>query len=159
MSGDTQSRHCWWLMLVVSLAHTRRGVGVTRPHPQGFVATAGDDARAVGAERHAGHRVRVAGQRLADRLAGVRVPQPHGVVVTAGGDPRAVGAERHAGHRVRVAGQRLADGLAGVGVPHPHRLSPLPETMRLPSGLNATLLTQSVWPVSGWPTGWPESRG
>ena len=21
MSGDTQSRHCWWLMLVVSLAH------------------------------------------------------------------------------------------------------------------------------------------
>ena len=28
-------------------------------------------------------------------------------------------------------------------------LSSLPETIRLPSGLNATLHTQSVWPVSG----------
>ena len=27
--------------------------------------------------------------------------------------------------------------------------SSLPETMRLPSGLNATLVHQSVWPVSG----------
>ena len=36
-------------------------------------------------------------------------------------------------------------------------LSALPETMRLPSGLNATLDTVSVWPVSGWPTGWPVS--
>jgi|SRR6478672_5217784 len=23
MSGDTQSRHCWWLMLAVSLAHNK----------------------------------------------------------------------------------------------------------------------------------------
>ena len=51
---------------------------------------------AVGAERHAGHRVGVAGERLADGLAGVRVPQPHRLVVAAGGDARAVGAERHA---------------------------------------------------------------
>ena len=34
-------------------------------------------------------------------------------------------------------------------------LSPLPEAMRLPSGLNATLDTAPVCPVSGWPTGWP----
>ena len=38
------------------------------------VAAAGGDARAVGAERHAAHRVRVAGQRLADRLG--RWPRP-----------------------------------------------------------------------------------
>ena len=29
--------------------------------------------------------------------------------------------------------------------------------MRLPSGLNATLDTVSVWPVSGCPIGWPVS--
>ena len=49
-------------------------------------AAAGGDPRAVGAERHAGHRVRVAGQRLADGLAGGRVPQPHRLVGAAGGD-------------------------------------------------------------------------
>jgi hypothetical protein len=34
-------------------------------------------------------------------------------------------------------------------------VSLLPETIRLPSGLNATLITGSVWPVSGAPIGWP----
>ena len=69
-----------------------------------------------------------------------RVPQPHGVVVTAGGDPRAVGAERHADHRVRVAGQRLADRVGRCRASHSRTvLSSLPEAMRVPSGLNATL--------------------
>ena len=36
-------------------------------------------------------------------------------------------------------------------------LSSLPETMRLPSGLNATLVTPCVWPISGAPMGWPVS--
>ena len=104
-----------------------------------------------------GHRVRVAGERLADGLAGVGVPQPHRLVATAGDDALAVGAERHAPHRVRVAGERLADGLAGVGVPQPHRLVATAGDDAVPSGLNATLHTTSVWPVSGWPTGWPVS--
>src|SRR6476659_10805548 len=34
-------------------------------------------------------------------------------------------------------------------------LSQPPETTRVPSGLNATLDTQSVWPISGLPTGCP----
>ena len=68
MSGDTQSRHCRWLMLVVSLAHIT-------------------DAGSV-----------------------------------------------YVGHRRTV-------------------LSALPDTMVFPSGLNATLVTWSVWPVSGWPRG------
>ena len=29
--------------------------------------------------------------------------------------------------------------------------------MRFPSGLNAALWTMPVWPVSGWPIGWPDS--
>jgi len=33
----------------------------------------------------------------------------------------------------------------------------LAEARRLPSGLNATLSTRSVWPVIGSPTGWPVS--
>ena len=93
----------------------------------------------------------------ADGLAGGGVPQPHRLVVAAGDDALAVGAERHTEHRVGVAGERLADRLAGVRVPQPHRVVVLPETMRCPSGLNATLDTRSVWPVSGWPIGWPVS--
>ena len=86
------------------------------------------------------------------------VPQPHRLVVAAGGDALAVGAERHADHRVGVAGQRLADRAGRC--PRPTAAPScrqLPEAMRLPSGLNATLHTAPVWPVSGAPIGWPVS--
>ena len=130
------------------------GAGVPQPHR--VVEAAGGDAGAVGAERHAGHRVGVAGERLADRLPGVGVPQPHRVVVAAGGDARAVGAERHAVHRAGVAGERLRRSACPVSASHSRTVSSaLPETMRVPSGLNATLATASVWPVSGWPMGLP----
>ena len=90
----------------------------------------------------------------ADGLAGGRVPQPHRLVVAAGDDAVAVGAERHAVHRAGVAGQRLRRSGWPVSASHSRTvLSSLPETMRLPSGLNATLVTASVWPVSGWPIG------
>src|SRR6188472_4406311 len=36
-------------------------------------------------------------------------------------------------------------------------LSSPPEAMRLPLGLNATLSTQPVWPISGAPICWPVS--
>ena len=91
-------------------------------------------------------------------LAGVGVPQPHRVVETAGDDALPVGAERHTEHRVRCG--RSAAGRRVGRCPRPTAapcVSPLPETMRCPSGLNATLSTGSVWPVSGWPTGWPVS--
>ena len=58
-------------------------------------------------------------------------------------------------YRAGVAGQRLADGLAGVRVHTRTELSQL-VAIRVPSGLNATLDTQSWWPVRpadrrGWP--------
>ena len=53
MSGDTQSRHCSWLMLAVSLTHNADAV--RGPQPQCLVGTAGGDPRTVGAERHAVH--------------------------------------------------------------------------------------------------------
>ena len=58
-----------------------------------------------------------------------------------------VGAKRHTGQG-RVTGERdgLADRSAGLSVPYPHCAVPLPETMRCPSGLNATLVTASEWP-------------
>ncbi len=93
------------------------------PQPHRVVGAAGDDALAVGAERHAGHRVRVAGQRLADGLAGVGVPHPHGVVGSCRrrcACPSGLNATLHTASG--VAGQRLADRLAGVGVPQPHRV-------------------------------------
>ena len=51
-----------------------------------------------------------------------------------------VGTERDTAHKTGVPGQRGPDRLlAGVGVPDAQGLSPLPETIRVPSGLNATL--------------------
>ena len=55
MSGDTQSCHCWRLMLVVSLAHIADVGSGCGPQPQCLVGTAGGDPRTVGAERHAVH--------------------------------------------------------------------------------------------------------
>ncbi len=86
-------------------------------------AAAGDDARAVGAERHAVHTMSV--WPVSGWPTGWPVSASHSRTVLSA-LPEAmrvpVGAERHAGHRVGVAGQRLADGLAGVGVPQPHRV-------------------------------------
>ena len=81
----------------------------------------------------------MAGQRRADRLAGVGVPQPHRAVGAAGGDAVPVGAERHTGHRPvwPVSGAPIG---WPVSASHSRTvLSQLPEAMRCPSGLNATL--------------------
>ena len=62
-------------------------------------------------------------------------------------DAFAVGAERHAADIacVSLEGENFG---ALVRVPHLHRLVPtLPLTMRLPSGLNATLVTSAVCPL------------
>ena len=82
------------------------------------------------------------------------VPHLHRLVAAGGGEPLAVGAERHA---VDSAGVPLeGEGfLPGRGVPHLHRLvTALAEASRLPSGLNATLLTEPVCPLRvrvSWP--------
>ena len=72
MSGDTQSRHCWRLKLVVSLAHIADvGLGVGGPQPQCLVGTAGGDGRTVGAERRAVH-IGLRGVRLGRVPGGCR---------------------------------------------------------------------------------------
>ena len=60
ISGETQSRHCWWLMLAISLAHSMSG-GATAGHSR-TVASLLAEARwcPVGAERHTDHRAGVA---------------------------------------------------------------------------------------------------
>ena len=68
-----------------------------------------------------------------------------------------VGAERHTEHRVGVAGQGAPIGWP-VSASHSRTVwSALAEARRCPSGLNATLFTAPVWPVSGAPIGWPVS--
>ena len=112
----------------------------------------------VGAERHTRHRAGVAGERGAEGLAGVGVPQPHRAVAAGGGQPVPVGAERHTGHRAGVAGERVR---RRVGRCRRSTAAPCRRRWRVasrcPSGLNATLFTAPVWPVSGAPTGWPVS--
>ena len=66
------------------------------PEPQRLVPTAADDARAIGAERHARDPSVVSAQRLTDGLPALRIPQPQRLVRTAADDARAIGAERHA---------------------------------------------------------------
>ena len=78
------------------------------------------------------------------------VPDLHRLVVAPADDAFAVGAERHADD---MAGVPLEgeDFLARVARPRPSRVlsSAAAETMRLPSGLNATLLTPSRVPLEG----------
>ena len=84
-------------------------------------------------------------------MGAVRRPTPHRVVVAAGGDAGAVGAERHARDSVVVAAQRLADRVPGRAFHNRAVLSALPEAMRVPSGLNATLVTAVVVAANGSP--------
>ena len=131
------------------------GVGV--PHLHRLVPAAGDDALAVGAERHAEHLAGVAGERQADRwpvsashTLTVLSPLPETMRVPSGLNATLL-------TRSGVAVEGCADRWP-VSASHTLTvLSSLPETMRLPSGLNATLVTASVWPVSGCADGWPVS--
>ena len=99
-SADTHSRHCLWLMLVVSLAHSMSGVAVA-----GHSLTPSSPALASrcpsGLNATLVHRAGVAGEGVADGLAGVGVPQPHRAVGAGAGQPVPVGAERHTRHRGR----------------------------------------------------------
>ncbi len=113
-----------------------RGVGVTSPQVQSVVLTAGDDPVALGAERQAVERVRVAGQRRAGLVAGARVPDPRRAVGPAGDDPLAVRTERQAAERFRVAGKRRATLVAGARVPHPRRSGGAAGDDRLAGGVD-----------------------
>jgi hypothetical protein len=62
--------------LYFSMRHQCLGVSKDCPQPCRPVRRRGDDALAVRAERRAQHSIRMAGERLADRLAGRGVPQP-----------------------------------------------------------------------------------
>ena len=106
----------------------------------------------VGAERHCIDRVAV-DERRADRLAGVDVPQPHRSLF-AEGNAVSIRAENHV--RLRIGG-RVDDGSCRpVSRSHSRTVSSrLVDTSLWPSGLNATLSTQWLWPASGAPIGWP----
>ena len=93
MSGDTQSRHCWWLMLVVSLAHNQLGA---TPQVLATAALCGRGCRRrcacpSGLNATLYNAVRVASHGLRRGLAGVGVPHPHRAVGAAGDDAPPVG--------------------------------------------------------------------
>ena len=80
-----------------------------------------------------------------DLPPGRRVPDPHRPV-GAGRGQGPVGAERDPVDPAGVPGQG-AEVLERRGVPDPDRAVPAPAARNLPSGLNATQLTYSVWSV------------
>ncbi len=82
------------------------------------------------------------------RASRPRIPHLRRPVETAGDDPRAVRAERHAQqHRIDVCPFSSSRGVP-VRASHTFAVwSPLPVTMRVPSGLNATLITPARVPL------------
>ena len=77
-----------------------------------------------------------------------RVPHLRGPVSTAGHDPGPVRAERDALHEPIVPLQFEAEGARALR-PTPSPSYPdCPVTIRMPSGLNATLQAGSMWPLS-----------
>ena len=114
------------------------------PQPHRLVVTAGDDARAVGAERHAGHRVRCG--RSAAAPTGWPVAASHTRTVLSQLPetmrvPSGLNATLHTASVWPVSGWPTG---WPVAASHSRTvLSALPETMRVPSGLNATLITAS----------------
>ena len=84
-----------------------------------------------------------------DLLARRRVPHLRRPVLAAGDDALAVGAERHARTRTSVCPLRVRTSWP-VAASHTFTVSsPLPVTMRLPSGLNATLEHPAGVPLEG----------
>ena len=119
------------------LADGLAGLGV--PLPRRLVPRRGDDALAVGAERRAIHKIRMAFERLADGLAGLGVPQPRRLVKDAVTMrlPSGLNAALYTSSSWPLSGSPM-----GLPVSASHSravLSPDAVTMRLPSGLNAAL--------------------
>ncbi len=80
-------------------------------------------------------------------FSGVRVPQPHCTVNTCAGEEAARTTEVDAQDAPRMPAERGLK-LSGAGVPQPHRAVGAAVASNPPSGLNAMLVTLSVWPRS-----------
>ena len=125
------------------------------PDPEGVVVTPRDDAGSVGTPSHA-VKLGMSGKRFSDGLSALCVPEPEGLVVNSRDDARSVGTPSHAQDmKLGMSGKRFSDGLSALRVPEPERVVSLPETIRVPSGLQATLLTKSECPVRGSPMACP----
>ena len=108
-------------------------------------------------------RTGVAGEWLSDGLAGCRVPQPNRAVPAGGREDSAVGLNATELTELvwPVRGCPMGSPVAGFhNRTVPAKLAfakraPLADARTVPSGLNATELTELVWPVRGCPMGWP----
>jgi hypothetical protein len=114
------------------------------PQLDRVVIGAGGEELPVGAERHGIDPVGVAFEGAHFSSCG-HLPELDRLVIGAGGEELPVGAERHGPDQVGVA-LRVR---TSCPVATSHSLivpSPEPEARSRPSGLNATDLTQPVWP-------------
>src|SRR5205814_4667369 len=87
------------------------------PQTDGLVGAGRCQERAIGAERHAVHRVVVSTRQLELLLAFGDIPQDDGLVVTSGSQQAPVRAERDAVDAKPVTSQGLAEWLASGKVP------------------------------------------
>ena len=121
MAGDTQSRHCEWLMFLVSLAHSISDDAYAG-HNRTVVSSLADAKRRPSGLNATPVTAEV--WPVSGAPTGCPVSASHSrTVVSSLADAKQtpVRAERHAGHRGGVAGERRTNRLAGVGVPQPHR--------------------------------------
>ena len=152
MSGDTQSRHCLWLMLAVSLLH-RTWAWSRRATAAACIFARGGYALTVGVEHHTAHPPVWPGM---GGPIGSPVSVSHSRTFCRrwrrpAGDRRA---EHDAGDRAGVSVNGSL-GLAGVGDPDPDGVAAAGGESA--PGLKTTVKTSSVCPVSGRPMGWPVS--
>ena len=137
-----------------SVADGLAGGGV--PEPRRPVVAAGDEALAVGAERHGDRPSPGVAIGVADGLAGGGVPEPRRAVVAAGERALAVGAEGHARDLALVWPCGWPMGLAGGGVPEPRRAcrrSPVASALAVGAERHGSRPRPGA--PSGSPMGWP----
>jgi hypothetical protein len=137
---------------------------ISQPHNQ-VAETGGGQGAAVRRKCHGEHRTGGVEEGLADRGRSFpvgQIPQSGGLVFVRGGQGASVRRKGHAGYCAGLTcRERLAEWLRlfAIGeIPQPDGLSLLALAKVRPSGENATLMTTSVSPVRGWPSGWGRFR-
>ena len=132
---------------------TRLGI----PHSDRLVVGARNDAVSIWRERDGPDRVTVAFQRSYHLLTRLGIPHSDRLVVGARNDAASIWRERDGPDQLLWPFKGPTTS-SPVSASHTRIvLSSEPETMRRPSGENATDLTQSLWPFKGPTTSSPVS--
>src|SRR5262249_21407681 len=115
-SPDLGEPELWRVQLRDSLTLKDFAQGLQVPNLDRMIAASGDQAPAVGAERHAADLAQVTAEG-ADQLSSVAVPDFHGAILPGRRDPSSIAAERQGVDLTLVSSKGGLDFFAGLCVP------------------------------------------